>query len=88
MIKINNQNTNIKINAVNGTIVKNYEDSFFKCFQIGSPMSDNVFSTENPSLSKRPIVLLQAMLCSNDRVICEIMWKDDFEKMFNDNEQS
>ena len=81
-----NTNTNVKINAVTGTIVKNYKDSFFKCFHINSNMADHVFDTENPYLmfrgNKKPIVLLQTMLCSDERVICEIMWKTDFEKLF------
>lgn len=28
------------------------------------------------------VVVLQVMLCGNDEFLAEIMWKDDFDKMF------
>lgn len=87
--------TNIKINAVSGTIVKNYKDSFFKRFHLESDMAKRVFDTEKPHLIRyedsfgreKPIVVLQSMVCGDMQVICEIMWKEDFDALFEDGKE-
>ena len=89
----------IHINAVGGTLVKNYKDSFILRFHMNSNLADKLL-TKEPTLCKRTeeykdyrgewktkkimesVVVLQVMLCGNDEFLAEIMWKDDFDKMF------
>lgn len=78
-------NNSIKINAVSGTIVKNYRKSFILRFNMGSLMADHILS-ENPFIAKNyikiPIVVLQVMLCGDKELLAEIMWKEDFDEIF------
>lgn len=76
----------VTINTANGTIVKNYRKSFFKMFQIGSPLERELFS-QKPMMEykdgyDKSVVVLQVMLCSDKELLAEIMWKEDFDKMF------
>lgn len=94
-------NSSIKINAVTGNILKNYQKSFFKRFKLDSEMAKQLFDEEQPHLSKytyqyydndsykgykkeekRPVVIIQMMMCGESEVLAEIMWQDDFDKMF------
>jgi len=77
----NSYNNSIKINAISGTIVKNYRKSFILRFHMKSSMAENVLS-ENPSIYRKPIVVLQVMLCGDEELLAEIMWKDDFDEIF------
>ncbi len=79
MLDVNNSQS-VNINAVSGTIVKNYRKSFFVRFHIKSRMSDQLFST-NPTLSRggNRVEVLQVMLCGDGECIAEVMWSDDFE---------
>lgn len=79
-------NQNIKINAVSGTIVKNYRNSFFVRFHLRSSAAETVFSV-NPEYRRRPVVVLQVMLCGNDELIAELMWKDKFNDLFERGEK-
>lgn len=79
---------NIKINAISGTIVKNYKDSFFKKFHLDSPFAKQIFR-HNPEyeinqFSLEPVVVLQMMVCGEKEVIAELMFKDDFDKLFEE----
>lgn len=78
-------NNSIKINAVSGTIVKNYRKSFILRFNMGSLMADHILS-ENPFIEKNyikiPIVVLQVMLCGDKELLAEIMWKENFDEIF------
>lgn len=81
--------TNIKVNAVSGTMVKNYKESFFIRFQKGSSLENLVFA-ENPYLhidkfgnKNTPIVVIQAMILAENHYLCEIVHKKDFDNMFN-----
>lgn len=80
-------NNSIKINAVSGTIVKNYRKSFILRFHMKSSMAESILS-KNPSLyiektrSRRLIVVLQVMLCGDEELLAEVMWKDDFDELF------
>lgn len=92
----NNPQT-ININAVGGTIIKNYRDSFMLMFNINSRMGEALLC-KNPTLTKKikchgtyssweeevkePVVVLQAMLCGEHELLAEVMWKEDFDKMF------
>ena len=78
----------VNINAVSGTIVKNYKDSFILRFHMKSAMAETVLD-KNPRLRKsdsydnyKPIVVLQVMLCGEQEFLAEVMWKEDFDKMF------
>lgn len=77
---------NLNINAISGTLVKNYDKSFFITFSKNSVMEDIVFST-NPRLKTgeyeyERIVVLQTMLLPENGYLCEIMWQSDFDEMF------
>lgn len=93
----NSYNTaNIKVNAISGTLVKNYKKSFFTRFQLCSVESSRLLQ-ESPKMYKRsmdrdmPVVLIQCMLAggkSNDEVIAEVMWKEDFDKISENEEEA
>ena len=96
----NNPQT-VNINAVGGTIVKNYKDSFILRFHMQSKMAELLLAKE-PELTKRkiyhevdsfyhkgyteeikePVVVLQVMLCGEQELLAEVMWKEDFDKMY------
>lgn len=80
-----NQQT-IKINTVSGGIVKNYKDSFFERFHLKSDLASKILGHKpeypiNQYVSK-PIVVIQMMVCGDMEVVAELMFKDDFEKLF------
>lgn len=91
-----NATQKIDINAVSGTLVKNYRDSFFLRFGKGSVYERDIFN-KNPMLSREvkstydgtyydkecPIVVIQVMILPNEYYLTEIMWKEDFDKLFN-----
>lgn len=88
--------TNIKVNAVSGTIVKNYKDSFFLRFAIGSPMEEKLFDRK-PRLKRTvegysyeqdyPVVVIQSMIIGEKLMLAEVMWKEDFDAMFDDGKE-
>ena len=93
----NGGNANVNINAISGTIVKNHRESFILDYHLDSTIGKRLM-VSNPKLSKRtdkyeynngyedlPVVILQTMVCGDLRVISEIMWKEDFDKIFTDN---
>lgn len=79
----------VNINAVSGTIVKNYKDSFILRFHMQSIMADQLLD-KKPRLQKyseyEPVVVLQVMLCGEQEFLAEIMWKEDFDKMYESQE--
>ena len=85
--------TNIKVNAVSGTIVKNFKESFFLRFEIGSRMECGLFDKE-PKIKRkhekydyevdRPVVVIQSMVIGDRLMLAEVMWKEDFDAMFED----
>lgn len=84
--KAGDVNTTLNINAISGTLVKNYKDSFFQRFHLKSPFADNIFNFKNPhirmGLEERPVVILQCMVCGDMEVLCEVMWKENFDTLF------
>lgn len=81
-----NTNQKVEINAVSGTLVKNYKDSFILKFTSGSQMADKLFDI-NPrvkvnSHTELPVVVLQVMVSGNNELVAEVMWKKDFDKMY------
>lgn len=80
-------NTNIKVNAVSGTLVKNYRKSFFLRFSIGDSLEGLLFSKtprlQNPDCyGSREVVVIQSMIIAEKTMLAEVMWKDDFDEMF------
>ena len=88
---LNNYNIpqTVNINTVSGTIVKNYKDSFMLRFHIKSTIADLLFNIK-PRLQNgdyrgaeyKPVVVLQVMLCGENELLAEVMWKEDFDKMY------
>lgn len=86
MFNTNQFNNSIQINAVSGTLVKNYKESFVLRFHNKSPMADYLFDQE-PFLktynnARIPVVVLQVMLAGDNYMIAEVMYKSDFDAMF------
>ena len=103
--KVNNNSkttNNIDINAITGTIVKNYKDSFFKRFSLHDRIANQLFDEGGAYLTKTeinhcddvywksyntetklPVVILQMMMCGKDEVLCELIFKEDFDKLFD-----
>ena len=89
-VKINNRQA-LNINAVSGTIIKTYRQSFIMDFEMNSRLA-NMLLDKKPYLydgidkygrdKERDVVVLQVMLCGNDRCVAEIMWKDEFDDLF------
>ncbi|SDW49019.1 hypothetical protein SAMN05216391_10926 [Lachnospiraceae bacterium KHCPX20] len=79
----------VNINAVSGTIVKNYKDSFILRFYMKSKMAENLLD-KKPRLQKHSgyesVVVLQVMLCGEQEFLAEVMWKEDFDKMYESQE--
>lgn len=93
----NNYSSNtIKINAISGTLVKNYKDSFFLDYDIGSNLADALHSADPRYYAKgrryhslreedtEPVVILQTMLISEKRVMSEVIYKSDFDNLFSE----
>ena len=64
----------VNANAVSGTLSKTCKDSYFQCCQRGSAKFDNI-------VNKKIVVILQAMIMSNDYVMFEVISQKDFEKI-------
>lgn len=76
------------INAVSGTLTKTFRKSFFKRFHMNSNMADYAFNEDKPTLKNpgyrdtREIVILQIMLCGNNELLAEIIYKEDYDRLF------
>ncbi|MDF2505918.1 hypothetical protein [Clostridium sp.] len=44
---------------------------------------DNYGRDGYKSEEKRPVVIIQMMMCGESEVLAKIMWQDDFNKMFD-----
>lgn len=73
-----NPTQKVNVNAVSGTLSKTCKDSYFQCCQIGSRKFDEI-------VNKGLVVILQAMIMSNDYVIFEVISQKDFEKIADSN---
>ena len=87
-----------KVNAVSGMLQKQYKESFIIRFDKDSNYENQIFSL-NPKIilqkeervgeailrheKSREVVVLQVMLAVDNSYIVELMWKDDFEKLFS-----
>lgn len=87
-------NTNLEINAVSGSILKNHPKSWFEYISLGSGRSKQLFvegghkgNTHHyehcdygyPIHGDNDIIVLQIMLCSDQTVIAECVYRKDFE---------
>jgi hypothetical protein len=95
-IKGSSNTNNIEVNSVSGTLVKNYRKSFFIKCSIDGSVAKHLFSLEPylscPEKTKgarymyseygKEVVVLQSMIISGNMLLNEVMWKDDFDKMF------
>ena len=87
--------SSVKINAVTGLILKNHPKSWFEKFDLNSDRAKRLFkeggdkgyqfcegyggrgySIDNP---ENAIVVLQMMLCGEQTVVAELVFKKDFE---------
>lgn len=80
--------TRINVNAVCGTLVKNYQKSFFVRFQLGSDFGEKLLDV-NPSIRQygenRQVVVIQCMCAGGkdgNEMIAEVMWKKDFDSLY------
>lgn len=82
-------NTKINVNTACGTLVKNYQKSFFVRFQLGSSFGERLLSVA-PYIQdgyKKPVVVIQCMCAggkNGNEMIAEVMWKEDFDSLFED----
>ena len=73
-------NNNLNINAVGGMLIKNHPKSFIVQCQFGSNIAKNLFNTSSPEFYFKEVVILQTLLCGNDRVMCEVVFKKDWDE--------
>lgn len=83
---------NLKVNSISGLIIKTNPKSFFKEFNITSEYAESLLNKE-PQIRDyrfdcygrreyfyREVVVLQIMVCGENRVIAEIMLKEDYDE--------
>lgn len=85
--------TNNNINAVSGTLVKTFKKSYFITCEFGSYLAKGLFDKEKPNLGYQSVysnyargnevVVLQTMLCGENRLLVEVINKEDYDKIFN-----
>lgn len=76
-------NTNIKVNAVSGTIVKNFKESFFVRTKYDSRLFASHPEAYDENIGRyKPAVVIQSMIIGDGIMLSEVMWKSDFDKMF------
>ena len=75
----------IKINACSGGIYKTYKESWFDTIRLDSRKSSTLFKnndwSEHDNLYKN-VVIIQMILLGEDKVLAELIKKDDFDKYF------
>lgn len=80
----------VSVNTVSGTLTKTCDKSFFKSFKTSQNGFDQLMS-DKPYLhidrKSFDVIVLQVMLMSEDRVIFEVIRKDDFDKMIAENNE-
>jgi hypothetical protein len=87
-------NNSFHINAVCGTLVKNYKESYFLRFQLGSALEKSLLNlnpyVHDPSYGDwksnhhKPVVVLQVMCAGGkdgDMFIAEVIDKEVFDKL-------
>lgn len=83
-----NPTQKVNVNAVSGTLSRTCEKSFFYACTVGSTAFEKLIG-DNPSVllivgyKKDPVkvVILQAMLMGDNRVMFELIKKSDYEEL-------
>lgn len=70
----------VSVNSVSGTLTKTCKDSFFISCHINSELAKYIFLS-SPKYHEKEVVVLQIMLASNDWIITELIYSNDFEKL-------
>jgi len=77
------------VNAVTGNITKTYRDSFFKKSAIG----DGFLFDDKPTVSRdidnyrterQAVVVIQMVIVGDMKCVVELMWKEDYDKIFEE----
>lgn len=71
----------VNINAVSGTLSKTCKDSFFKQCRIDSYMMDDLMQDDPKLGNGENVVILQAMCIGDSRMMFELIYKSDFDKL-------
>ena len=81
-------NTNVKINAVTGAILKNHPKSWFERFHLDSPRANKLFTSGGYEFDRyreevlykkyKGITVLQMVLCGNMEVMAELVYTNDY----------
>lgn len=88
-----NVTNNLKINAVSGTMVKNFRESTILSVNDKSMVFDNLFTTPEPFImvsrgsyykEKVYVVILQVMITGEGCYMVEVIRKEDFEKVISE----
>jgi hypothetical protein len=66
------------VNATSGNIVKTYKESYFKTFSLSSSYADKLLSANSD------IIIIQMTLCSEVKVIAELIKKENYDKLFTE----
>lgn len=82
---------NTSINSCNGSIYKTYKESWFIQFHLNSELAyvlfnqDSKYRIDNSTYKKYSgLIILQMVICGEMQVIAEVMYKEDFDKYFDD----
>ena len=76
----------IKFTAVSGNLIKSCRDSFFVRFHLRSELSRDLLN-DDPRYGRSKAVILQSMLIGDMEVLCEIIYREDYEKMFDKSQE-
>lgn len=82
--------TNTKINAVSGTLVKTYDKSFFVRVELGTDMESRLFDSNARMFRKghlEQVVVIQSMIVGENMMLSELMWKEDYDARIKDNKE-
>lgn len=77
-----NTEINQKFNAVNGSLFKSCQKSFFIRFNLKSRMATSIL-TDAPKYKGFSVVVLQMMLCGDMEVLVELIHAKDYEDICN-----
>ena len=86
-----NPTTNVNVNAVSGTLTKTFRKSYFITCEFNSYLAYGLFDDDSPNLGEkgdygyvkgRKIVVLQIMLCGDEKILVEVIDKEDYDEMF------
>lgn len=81
----------VEVNACNGGIYKTYKESILRKFHVNSNLADKLFDSQ-PQMKdpkngiNKDIVVIQAVAICKEWLMAEIMWKEDFDKYFKEEE--